>query len=124
MFVKSSPPFLAVLLVDVDDLVLVGNTMAEISAVKQVLDTQFRIKDLRCLRFFLGLEVARFEKGIVLDQRKYALELLEGNNVLAVKPSATPSDPSAKLTSDRRNSYFDQFAYRRLIGHLLYLTNT
>lgn len=78
LFVKSSPPSITVLLIYVDDVVLAGNNMGEISAAKRFLDSQFRVKDLGALRFFLGFEVARSKSGPILNQRKYTLELLEG----------------------------------------------
>lgn len=124
LFVKSSPPLITILLVYVDDLVLAGNSMTEITTVKQVLDSKFRIKDLGALRFFLGFEVARSKQGLILNQRKYTLELLEDSGILAAKPSTTLSDPSVRLSSEGGTPYSDQFAYRRLIGRLLYLTNT
>ena len=40
-----------------------------------MLDQKFKLNDLGDSKFFLGLEVARLEKGIVLCQRKYVLEV-------------------------------------------------
>jgi len=41
----------------------------------QALNKTFKIKDLGNLRYFLGLEIGRSTKGIMTNQRKYALEL-------------------------------------------------
>ncbi|XP_061349772.1 uncharacterized mitochondrial protein AtMg00810-like [Gastrolobium bilobum] len=112
------------LLVYVDDIVLAGNTMEEIKRVKSFLDQKFRIKDLGALRFFLGLEISRSKKGIILNQRKYALELLSDSGMLAAKPASTPLDPAIKLSCSSGSPLPDASSFRRLIGRLLYLTTT
>lgn len=98
--------------------------MAEISTVKSTLDSHFKIKDLGALCFFLGFEVARSKKGLLLNQRKYTLELLQDTGMLVAKPAKTPANPTVRLSSEGGTAYHDPFAYRRLIGPLLYLTNT
>ncbi|KAK2366753.1 putative mitochondrial protein [Trifolium repens] len=124
LFVKHLDSKITILLVYVDDIVLAGNDLNEIDLVKSQLDNQFRIKDLGSLKFFLGLEVARSNKGISLSQRKYALELLDDAGLLACKPASTPMIPNLKLSATDSNLYSDPAAYRRLIGRMIYLTNT
>ena len=83
----------------------------------------FKIKDLGDLRYFLGFDVARSKKWIMMNQRKYALELLTYTCLLAYKPAVTPMDNLVKFSSTRSVSFTDVHAYRRLIGRLMYLTN-
>jgi len=64
----------------------------EIARIKQALNQTFKIKDLGDLRYFLGLEVARSKKEIMVNQMKYALELLIDAGLLACKPALTPID--------------------------------
>ncbi|XP_058005462.1 uncharacterized mitochondrial protein AtMg00810-like [Hevea brasiliensis] len=98
--------------------------MAEINYIKQFLDQSFKIKDLGTLRFFLGLEIARTSKGILLNQRKYALEILSDIGFLASKPVKTLVDHSLKLQQQGGEPFSDISAYRRLVSRLVYLTTT
>ena len=124
LFTKAEGSSFTAILVYVDDLVLAGNNLEEIQHVKQFFDRQFKIKDLGQLRFFLGFEVSRSQSGIVINQRKYTLELLSDVGLLASKPVSTPMNPSNKHSHDEGTAYSDPSSYRQLIGRLLYLTNT
>lgn len=107
----------------VDDIVLMGDSIAEINIVKAFLHNKFRIKDLGQLIYFLGLEISRYDKGIFVNQRKYVLELLEDTSFLGAKPASTPFDPNVKLSSTKGVPLDVPSSYRKLIGRLLYLTN-
>jgi len=48
--------------------------------------------------------------------------LLEGTGLLACKPASLPMAPNTKLSSFEGDLPEDTFVYRRLVGHLLYLT--
>ncbi|CAN1799225.1 Retrovirus-related Pol polyprotein from transposon RE2 [Linum perenne] len=74
--------------------------------------------------FFLGLEVARNHEGIHLSQRKYTLEILEEAGFLSSKPVTTPMDSKVHLSSSGSETFEDGECYRRLVGKLIYLTNT
>jgi len=59
-----------------------------------------------------------------MNQRKYVLELLKVTGLLAYKPAVTLMDNLVKLSSTGSVSFTNVYAYRRLIGRLMYLTNT
>lgn len=81
------------------------------------------MKDLGSLKYFLGLEVARSEKGISLCQRKYALEVVNDVRMLGCKPIKTPMEVNLKLSKDDGGFLHDAGMYRTLIGRLLFLNN-
>ena len=93
-----------------------------LNSLKQFMHSQFKLKDLGSLKFFLGLEIARAASGIVLSQHHYVLQLLENTGFLGCKPAQLPMDPKVHLTASDGTLLTDPSQYRRLIGRLLYLT--
>uniref|UniRef100_A0A3Q7JD19 Reverse transcriptase Ty1/copia-type domain-containing protein n=1 Tax=Solanum lycopersicum TaxID=4081 RepID=A0A3Q7JD19_SOLLC len=70
-----------------------------IAEVKAYLHKQFKLKDLGELKFFLGIEVLRSSGGIILNQRKYILELIAEAGLTSAKPATTPMESNLRLTS-------------------------
>ena len=54
-------------------MIIIGNNEKEIKELKRKLFMEFEMKDLGNLKYFLGIEVFRFEKGIFINQKKYVL---------------------------------------------------
>ena len=100
LFTKGSESSFVALLVYVDDIIITGPNSQIIDALKTFLHSQFKLKDLGSLKYFLGLEIATSTKGLVLSHRRYTLQLLEDIGFLACKPAATPMDPKAKLNTN------------------------
>lgn len=61
----------------------------ECQSFKEYLDNCFHIKDLG-KQVFLGIEAARSPNDLLLNQRKYALDILKETGLLNAKPSPTP----------------------------------
>ncbi|KAL0561519.1 hypothetical protein IC582_001949 [Cucumis melo] len=80
-----------------DDIVLTGDDQIEISQLKQRMGDEFEIKDLGNLKYFLGIEVARYKEGISVSQRKYTLDLLTETDILGCRPADTPIEFNCKL---------------------------
>ena len=108
----------------VDDIVIVDNDYRTIEKLKTFLDNQFKLKDLGQLKYFLGFKVARSRKGISVNQRHYALQLLSYFGFLGCKPASMPMEANINLSQDDEELLEDPSLYRRLIGKLLYLTIT
>ena len=101
----------------------------EINHLKKNLSKEFEVKDLGQLRYFLGIEIARSPKGIVLSQRKYVLDLLSETGMLGCRPLSTPIDPNHKLCAEsgdpvnkdryQRDLWEDSYTY--VIRDLIFL---
>ncbi|GLT39324.1 hypothetical protein SLA2020_135220 [Shorea laevis] len=119
----NNQKFIAVLIY-VDDIIITGNDPGGISTLKVYLHTKFSIKDLGPLKYFLGIEVTQTPNGIVLSQRKYALDILTEAGMIGARPSAFPMEQHHHLNSESGEPLPDPSQYRRLVGRLLYLTIT
>ena len=109
------------LLIYVDDILITGNDPVSIVAIKKFLHSQFHLKDLGDLKYFLGIEVSSSKNGIFISQRKYALEIIKDVGLLGATPMDTPMARGLKL-SDKGDLLKDPGHYRRLVGRLIYLT--
>lgn len=83
LFLKQRNDQITAFIVYVDDMVVTGNDSDEREASKKYLSQEFEMKDLGDLKYFLGIEVSRSHEGIVLSQRKYALDLLSETRMSA-----------------------------------------
>ena len=100
------------------------NNLQDIEDTKSFLKDQFQLKDLGQLKYFLGIEVARSNKGIAFSQRKYALEILEDAGYLGAKPASFPMEQNLSLCKFDGDYISDPSSYQRLVGRLIYLTIT
>nr|GEY09011.1 ribonuclease H-like domain-containing protein [Tanacetum cinerariifolium] len=89
LYSKSNKDVFLALLVYVDDIIITSNNVSEIEKFKVFLKSNFMIKDLRKLKYFLGSKIIDIEKGICLNQRKYVLDLLSKYGMLTCKPVNT-----------------------------------
>ena len=84
------------LIVYVDDILITGNDQDGIQRLKHLF-SHFHTKDLGKLKYFLGIEIAQSKSSVIMNQRKYALEILKDTSMLDCKLVDTPMDPNVKL---------------------------
>jgi len=112
------------LMVYVDDIVITRNDITRIAQLNNHLFSHFQTKDLGRLKYFLGIEVTQSKEGVIISQRKYALDILEETRLTNTKSIDSPMDSNQKLTRDQGELFSDPERYRRLVGKLIYLTIT
>ena len=90
------------LIVYVDDIIVTGENSTHLNTFTQTLSTQFSLKDLGALSYFLGAEVIPHPQGLFLSQSKYIHDILHRAQMLNTKPVSTPLHPSTSiiLTND------------------------
>uniref|UniRef100_A0A803KSH2 Reverse transcriptase Ty1/copia-type domain-containing protein n=1 Tax=Chenopodium quinoa TaxID=63459 RepID=A0A803KSH2_CHEQI len=105
----------------VDDLLITGSDSKIISSLKEDMHFAFTIKDLGSLKYFLGIEVSISSSRILLNQRKYILDLLRDQKMENCKVAAFPLPKGLKLRAYDGDLLPDPEIYRRVVGKLLYL---
>ncbi|XP_041029051.1 uncharacterized mitochondrial protein AtMg00810-like [Juglans microcarpa x Juglans regia] len=115
---------LTIVPVYVDDILVVGNDVSQVSHFKSVISNHFKTKDLGPLKYFIGLEVVRSPSGIFLNQQKYAPDILDDSGQLGSHPAPFPMEQNLKLNDTDGDLLPDPTPYRQLVGRLIYLTIT
>ncbi|GJW85716.1 ribonuclease H-like domain-containing protein [Tanacetum coccineum] len=89
LYTKYDKGVFVALLVYVDDIIIIGNSVSEINKFKVFLKSKFMIKYLGKIKYFLGIEIIDIDKVICLNQRKYVFDLLFEYGMLACKHAKT-----------------------------------
>ncbi|GJX90484.1 ribonuclease H-like domain-containing protein [Tanacetum coccineum] len=117
LYIKHNDNVFVALLVYVDDFIITYNSLYEIENFKLFLKSNFMIKDLGIMKYFLGIEVLENSNGICMTQRKYCLELIHEVGLLAAKPVTTPLPENCVLAVDESKSD-NQHMHAPLQSHL------
>nr|GEW63010.1 ribonuclease H-like domain-containing protein [Tanacetum cinerariifolium] len=127
LYTKHRNGMFIALLVYVDDIVITRSDVDGINEFKLFLSTKFLIKDSRSLKYFLGIEVTKIDLGLCMTQRKYCIKLLHEYGLLAARLVDIPLRENTILSCDETENdkyLYDFTTYQKLVGKLIYLTNT
>lgn len=120
-------------LVYLDDLLITESNEKLMIEAKDGLHKQFKMKDLGELKYFLGIEVLWSASAVILNQRKYILEVIIDVGLTGANPISAPIESNLRLTLVEHDLLtsstvdailHDITPYQRLIGKLLYATIT
>ena len=90
LLLKRKRDLMTCLIIFVDDMIITGSDVEEIAHLRNNLFREFEMKDLGGLKYLLGIEVLRSNKGIFISQRKYIMDLLAEIGMVDCKPADTP----------------------------------
>eukprot|EP00253_Pinus_taeda_P007357 PITA_07357 len=121
--VEDDNPLILVLYVN--DLFLTS-VDPHIHKCKRELASEFEMKDLGLMHYFLGLEVWQKPGEIFLSQGKYVMKILERFGMVDCKPVTTPIELDFKKLSNSvvRPVLRNATKYRQLLGALMFLVNS
>jgi len=106
----------------VEDIIF-GSTNASLcKEFSKLMQDEFEMSMMGELKFFLGIQVNQFNKGVYVHQTKYTKELMKNFKLEDCKVMNTPMHPTFILSKEDTGTKVDQKLYRGMIGSLLYLT--
>ncbi len=111
-------------LIYVDDIIITCSKAAAIDDLLQLLSSDFAVKDLDKLNFFLGIKVIENEAGVILSQQRYILDILKHTNMQDAKLVSSPMASSTSLSAYEGESFPDHTLYHNTVGALQYLSLT
>lgn len=107
-----------------DDIILTTSFHALLKFIIFRLSSEFAIKDLGDLSYFLGIVITRHASSLFLFQCQYASEIIDKAGMSSCKSSPTPIYTKPKLGATFSEPYADPSHYCSLAGVLQYLTFT
>ena len=109
----------------VDDLLVAGNSVAEINKLRERMNERFILTDQGQLEYYLGVEISRLDDNtLMLHQTAYAKKILNNFNMSDCNPVKTPLPRDMNLSLMDCPDEVDpklQREYRAIVGSLMYL---
>jgi len=121
VFVRRTRSGSVILAVYANDILLIGSNSVSPAETKEYLKHHFVTKDMKKPKYFLGIEVAYKKHGLLLSQRKYALDLLKETGFLGCKSASTTMKANVNFLCDSSHPLNDPGQYKRWIEKLIYL---
>jgi hypothetical protein len=124
LFIFKDGSQLAYLLLYVNDMILTTSSTSLLGVIISRLQSEFAVKDMGTLWFFLVVGIRRSSTDFFLSQDKYVEDLLERAGMVNSKVALTPVDMAGKLPIDADPPVADPSEYHSFTGGLQYLTIT
>jgi len=109
----------------VDDLLIVGPSIAEIKRIKRALRNRFHMTDLGPCSYYLGMSIKRDRQNRVLylSQESYINKVAQQFGLGDCAPVSTPIEVSPPMENDPkfRCSPEQRIEYQRMVGSLMYI---
>jgi len=109
----------------VDDLLIVGPSMAEIKRIKRALRNRFHMTDLGPCSYYLGMSIQRDcqNRILYLSQEAYINRVIQQFGLSDCAPVSTPIDtsPRAENSPDYSCPLKQKVEYQCSVGSLMYI---
>jgi hypothetical protein len=124
LFICRTSLYTIYVLIYVDDIIITSSSNLAIDNLLHNLKSDFAVKHLDPLKFFLGIEVIPSPNGVLLSQQRYIKDILSRTKMLEAKPVNTPMASSTNLSAHEGEPFPDHTLFRSTVGALQYLSIT
>ncbi|XP_028108000.1 uncharacterized protein LOC114306874 [Camellia sinensis] len=124
LFIQRTSSTVTLLLVNVDDILVTGNSSSHIQSLLAQMHTAFAMKELGDISYFLGISIQAYGDSYFLSQHKYASDILIKAGMTTCKPYNSPMSIKPSLGPDSALPFNQPELYRSVVGALQYLTIT
>jgi hypothetical protein len=110
----------------VDDTIITSSSSSVVDELFSDLKSEFAIKDMGNLCYFLGIKVKKVSDGLLLNQEKYVVDILRRAGIASHKPAPTPISSSMMLSAHHGTPLGPEacIKYCSIVGALQYLSQT
>ncbi|KAL8154924.1 hypothetical protein AgCh_000328 [Apium graveolens] len=110
--------------IHVDDLLVTGTSLSDITKFKEDMSREFDMSDLGKLSYYLGLEVTQGDGFIELRQSNYAKKVLEKAGLVDCNAVKFPMEYKLQLSADQTGEPINPTYFKSIVGGLRYLVQT
>ncbi|KAL3687453.1 hypothetical protein R1sor_013762 [Riccia sorocarpa] len=112
------------ILIYVDDLLVTANHSRRIQQLVNLLTKNFEMSGIGDLTNYLHVKFSQTNAGIFMSQLAYVQSILSDLKLTECNLAITPMSEGLKLVSEMGEEDVDVKSYSRIVGKLLWLTNT
>jgi len=124
VYTKVGPNGVVIVALYVDDLLICSNDASQIQAVKDLLSSHYKMKDLGLVKTFLGMQVNQQDGQVAVQLSHYLHSFLLDFNMQDCNSVATPFAAGTDFLPGSAISDADTTRYRSMVGKLLFAANT
>lgn len=113
MYVKNSKCYYVVFIYQYfDDLVETESNLSEVDEFKRQMMKEFDMTGLGSLTYFFGIEFTKTSKGLVMHQKKYAIDILKRFNIMNFNSPYTSTEVKLKLVNNEDYELVDPTLFK------------
>ena len=104
----------------VDDLLIAGNSLERVNNVKDLLNGNFKMKDLGEANMFIGIKITRnrMDRKLFLDQSRYIRSVLDKYRMADCNPYSSPAHHNEQVGISSAEPFENPSVYQSAVGAL------